>query len=127
MKRIYFAVVFLLLSLAVGIFEYATITTKTDDYLNSVSKIGSLVKNNKSEEAEKLAKKTANQFNEFSKSFLYCFYKHDDLENITEQMYTIEDLLDDKNIEDYHKENHLLNEKLLFIKEKEQITIQNIL
>ena len=127
MKRIYFAVIFLLFSFAVGIFEYASITTNTDNYLSSVSEIGSLVKNNKIKEAERLSKETANKFNKFSKSFLYCFYKHDDLEEIAEKMYTVEDLLDDKNIEDYHKESHLINEKLLFIKEKEQITIQNIL
>ena len=36
-------------------------------------------------------------------------------------------LLDDKRIDDFHEKSHLIKQKLLFIKEKEQITIQNIL
>lgn len=127
MKRIYIAIAFILFSLIVGLVELITINTNVDNYIHYISQTEELVKDNKIEKAEKLIKNTSKKFERISKSILYCYYRHDELEEITAKLYSIEDLLDDKRIEDYHETSHSLKEKLLSIKEKEQITIQNIL
>ena len=127
MKRIYIAIAFLTFSFAVGIIEFLTLNSTVDNYLNSISRIGDYVKQDKFEKAEKLTKKTANSFEKTSKGMLNCYYRHDELEEITEALYSLEDMLDDKRVEDYHEQSHLLSKKLLFLKEKEQITFQNIL
>ena len=127
MKRIYIAILFLAISLTVGILEFVTINTSVDDYRNKLLQAGQYVKEDKTEKAEKLSKNIAECFEKMSKDVLYCYYRHDELEEITEAMYSLEDLLDDRRVEDYHEQSHLLNKKLLSVKEKEQITIQNIL
>ena len=127
MKRIYIAVIFLGFSLIVGIIEYITINSYIDNSLNDISQVGDYVQNKQIKKAESLSKETADKFKKLSTEKLYCFYRHDELEEIIEALYSLEDLLDDKRIEDYHEKSHLLNEKLLFVKEKEQISIQNIL
>ena len=127
MKRIYLAAAFLVFSLSVGIIEYITINNTIDTYMNQITKVETLIKEDKIKEAETIIKENAVSFENKGKSILYCYYTHDELEEITEELYTLEDLLDDKRIDDYHEQSHLLMKKLLFIKEKEQITIQNIL
>lgn len=127
MKRIYIAIAFLLFSMAVGIIEFITINYNIDTYMNQISKVEKLIKNNNIKKAEIIIKENAVSFEKTGKSILYCYYTHDELEEITEELYTLEDLLDDKRIDDYHEQSHLLMKKLLFIKEKEQITVQNIL
>lgn len=127
MKRIYIAAAFLILSMAVGIIEFITINNNIDAYMNQISSVEKLIKEDKIKEAEKIIKSNAVSFENTGKSILYCYYTHDELEEITEELYTLEDLLDDRRIDDYHEQSHLLMKKLLFIKEKEQITIQNIL
>ena len=127
MKRVYIAIAFLLFSLAVGIIEFITINNNIDNHMKQISKVENLIKDNKIKKAETITKENAEQFEKTGKSVLYCYYTHDELEEITEELYTLEDLLDDKRIDDYHEQSHLLMKKLLFIKEKEQVTIQNIL
>jgi len=127
MKRIYIAVVFIILSVIIGAIEYGTISVKVDEYLSKIQKAELLTKQGNYEKAEELSKQTAEDFDKYSKAVLYCYYRHDDLEEIIETLYNLEDLLDDKKAEDYHEANHTLKEKLLSIKEKEHITIQNIL
>lgn len=127
MKRIYIAVIFLIFSFTIGIIEYITVNHYTDSFLNVNSNTEKLVKKNKIKEAEKLSRKNAESFDRISKNYLYCYYQHDKLEEISEELYKLEDLLDDNRIDDFHEESHYLNKKLLSIKEKEQITIQNIL
>lgn len=127
MKRIYIAIAFLLFSMAVGIIEFITINYNIDTYMNQISKVEKLIKDNNIKKAEIIIKENAVSFEKTGKSILYCYYTHDELEAITEELYTLEDLLDDKRIDDYHEQSHLLMKKLLFIKEKEQITVQNIL
>ncbi|MBQ7504196.1 MAG: DUF4363 family protein [Ruminococcus sp.] len=127
MKRIYIAIAFLLFSMAVGIIEFITINYNIDTYMNKISKVEKLIKDNNIKKAEIIIKENAVSFEKTGKSILYCYYTHDELEEITEELYTMEDLLDDKRIDDYHEQSHLLMKKLLFIKEKEQITVQNIL
>ncbi len=127
MKRIYIAIVFIVLSLSAGVIEYISINNTIDTYMNQISKVENLIKESKIEKAEKIINENAISFENTGKSILYCYYTHDELEEITEELYVIEDLLDDRRIDDYHEKSHLLMKKLLFIKEKEQITIQNIL
>lgn len=127
MKRVYIAIAFLIFSMTVGIVEYITINNTIDTYMNQISGVEKLIKEDDINKAEKIIKENAVSFENTGKSILYCYYTHDELEEITEELYTLEDLLDDKRIDDYHEQSHLLMKKLLFIKEKEQITIQNIL
>lgn len=127
MKRIYIAVVFLILCFAVGSVEFITINSNVNNYLDKIEKTSALIQRNEIKKAESLLKETALSFDKYSKNVLYCYYRHDHLEEITDDLYTLEDILDDKRIEDYHEKSHLLMKKLLSLKEKEHITIQNIL
>ena len=127
MKRIYIALAFILFSLIAGTVEFITINKNAESYMSSISKIGNLVKEGRIEDAEKMSKKAAEDFEKISKSILTCYYSHDELEEINEQLYRLEDLLDDNRVEDFHEVSHILKNKLLSLKEKEQITIQNIL
>lgn len=127
MKRIYIAFVFILFSLIAGTVEFITINNNADNYMSSISKISNLVEERKIKDAEKLSKKAAEDFEKISKSIFTCYYSHDELEEINEQLYRLEDLLNNNRVEDYHELSHILKNKLLSLKEKEQITIQNIL
>ena len=127
MKRIYIAVLFIVFGLAVGLIEYIGINTNVESYIGNIDRIGKLVEQNKTESAEKLSKQTAESFERYSKNILYIYYRQDELEEITEELYRLEDLLDDKRVEDYHEASHILKTKLLSVKEKEQVTVQNIL
>lgn len=127
MKRIYIAILFILFSIAVGTVEFITINTNVDKYIAEINRTAKLVDYNKTKDAEKLSKKTAENFESYSKNVLYCYYRHDHLEEITDDLYGLEDLLDDKRTEDYHEKSHLIIKKLLSLKEKEHITFQNIL
>ncbi len=127
MKRIIAAFVLILISIAVGITQISLVNCTADRTINNLNRIEKLVKSNKVRRAEKLAEKTAKDFESFSSTYLYCFYRHDDLSVISDSIYSLEDYLDDKRIEDFHEKCHYAKKQLLSIKEKELINLQNIL
>ena len=127
MKRIYIAIMFIVLSVFTASFELITINDTTDRTVAKLEKIEKLVGEKKVEKAEKMCKKLADKFDENNKNILYCFYRHDVLEEISDKLYGLEDYLDDERIEDFHEISHSVKKKLLIQKEKEHITIQNIL
>ncbi len=127
MKRVYIAVVFLILCITVGTVEFITINSNVNNYLDKIEKTSTMVKRNEIKKAKSILKDTAFSFDKYSKNVMYCYYRHDDLSEITDDLYTLEDMLDDNRVEDYHEKSHLLIKKLLSLKEKEHITIQNIL
>ena len=106
MKRIIAAFVLILISIAVGITQISLVNCTADRTINNLNRIEKLVKSNKVRRAEKLAEKTAKDFESFSSTYLYCFYRHDDL--------SVEKC-------------HYAKKQLLSIKEKELINLQNIL
>ena len=127
MKRIYIAFAFIIFSLIVGIIEFNTLNSSVDKCKDSLKKIESLVKDDNVKKAEKLLKNTSDNFENYSKNYLYCYYRHDELDDIADRLYNLEDLLDDKRIDDFHEKSHETYKKLLYLKEKEPVTIQNIL
>ena len=127
MKRIYIAIMFIVLSVFAATFELIMINKATDSATAKLERIEKLVGEEKVEKAEKLCKKLADEYDENNKSVLYCFYRHDVLEEISDKLYGLEDYLDDERIEDFHEISHSVKKKLLIQKEKEHITIQNIL
>ena len=88
MKRIIAAFVLILISIAVGITQISLVNCTADRTINNLNRIEKLVKSNKVRRAEKLAEKTAKDFESFSSTYLYCFYRHDDLSVISDSIYS---------------------------------------
>ena len=70
MKRIYLAAAFLVFSLSVGIIEYITINNTIDTYMNQITKVETLIKEDKIKEAETIIKENAVSFE--TKAKAYC-------------------------------------------------------
>ena len=127
MKRIYIAAALIALCLTLGFVQLSSVSFAVDRAIAGLDRTEKLVREKKTKNAEQLAKDTADEFSAYSESALYCFYRHDDLSAISDTLYSIEDFLDDNRLKDFHEKCHYAKKQLLFIKEKEPLSIQNIL
>lgn len=127
MKRIYIAIVFIILSFAAATAELIAVDSSTDNTIGRIERIESLVQANETEKARRLCKKTADEYDRNNKEVLYCFYRHDSLEEISDKLYGLEDYLEDNRIDDFHEISHSAKKQLLILKEKELVSFQNIL
>lgn len=127
MRRIYIAVALALISVTTGIFTSTDITARSEKQLNNIKKIEAYIKNKKLKKAEKLCKKTADEFSKKDSKIMYLYYIHSDLSYISENLYSMHGYLKRRRLNEYYYIADVTKNRLQVIIDKEPINPENIM
>ncbi len=127
MKRLYIAAALIIISLLLGIFTGKDIKSRSVKHLKNIKKIEAFLNKKDFINAEKTAKKTADDFYFNDSSIMYSYYIHKDLSDIGENLYSMHGYIKRKKLNEYYYVSTLAKSKLLSLIKREDIEIQNLL
>ena len=127
MKRIYFAIVFLLIAFGVGALEYGVISSGCDSFNERLDTAEEMLESGRYTEAQELCRQTAEDFDRYSENGLYYFYNHDNTKEVGESLSKLGEYIRLGKIDDFVVHKKLIQKRLLAIKDKEHITLKNII
>ena len=127
MRRIYIASALIVLCIIIAFLTSNDIKTRLNNKMKTVNRIERLVDNKDYIKAEKLCKKTADEFNSTDSQYMYIYYVHKDLSEIGEYLYNMHDYLKYRKISDYYSVSGIIKSKIKTIIDKEPINLQNVL
>ncbi len=127
MRRIYIAIALILISVGIGIFTSGDLKRRGTRHLFNIDKVERYIENREYEKAERLCKKTADEFRLNDSRIMYIYYVHKDLAEIGENLYSMHDFIKNKKDSDYYNISGITKSKLQTIIDKEPLNIQNIL
>jgi hypothetical protein len=127
MKRIYIAVLLIAASLFLGYLSGKDVEKRSNKHLEYISNMEYLIKRNEYKKAERLCKKAENEFNKTDIKFMYTYYVHSDLSDISENLASMRDYIKRKKDTEYFYVSGIAKNRLLKLINKEPINLQNIL
>ncbi len=127
MRRIYIAVILILICIFTAVITSRDIKTRLNKELITVNKIEKYIDNKDYNKAEKLCKKAADEFNSNDSSYMYIYYVHKDLAEISEYLYNMHDYIKHRKISDFYSVSGIIKSRIKTITDKEPINIRNIM
>ncbi len=126
MKRIYIAVVLVLLTLCIGALETGYVTAKTDMFIDKIERADKLMKRNEFSEAIKLCQNTEKEWYDNAKA-IDMLLIHDYVDDIGLSISKMTSFAESKNTDMYFSESSDAKKQLASIKESEYPLIENLL
>lgn len=126
MKRIYIAVVLVLLTLCIGALETGYVTAKTDMFIDKIERADKLMKKNEFSEAIRLCQNTEKEWYDNAKS-IDMLLIHDYVDDIGLSISKMTSFAESKNTDMYFSESSDAKKQLASIKESEYPLIENLL
>lgn len=123
----YIAIGLVILCIALGIVEIASINYSSDRCLSNFDKIENEIENENFGQAEKICNKTADEYENITSKIMFCYYSHSNLETISQNLAVMAETLRNQDIQRYKALCEKTKEQLNAIKEEELFNIQNIL
>ncbi len=127
MKRLYIAAALIIISLTIGIFTGKDIKSRGYKHLENIRIIEACLSKKDFINAEKRAKKAADDFYFNDSSIMYSYYIHRDLSDIGENLYSMHGYIKRKKLNEYYYVSTLAKRKLLSLIDREDIEFQNLL
>lgn len=127
MKRLYIAILLLIIAFSVGIFRFWSINSLVKSSVSKIEIIDKNVENNEIEKAIINCVELEKNYNNKHKKILHLFTNHSELESINVSINLMIACLKNNNIEEYNY--YKIKTKMQFnsLKEDELLTIQNII
>ena len=127
MKRMYFALALVILCIVMGIVEKNTISYSAEQCLNKIKSIEIEIDNKNYKEAESICKKATDEYEKFASNVIYCYYPHNELDQININLSVMVEALNNNDINRYHAIKEKTKKQLASLKDAELFNIQNIL
>ncbi len=126
MKRIYLAVLFILIAAVTAAAETGYVSAKTDYYIYSIEAVDKLMMKNDFEQAINLCSKIENNWNNSVKKFDILLI-HDYVDKIGNGISRMKAFAENASMDMYFSESVTTKKELASIKESEYPSIENIL
>lgn len=126
MKRLWIAIVLLLICAAVAVAEYATVQNEYNYYTNSLNKADELISLKEYSDALTLVERTQCQW-ESTQQTLNIFLLHEDVESIYEAMSELKKYAENKDSEEFLSLSSKTKRQLLCLKQSELPILENIM
>lgn len=127
MKRRFIAYLLIILCVITGIFEASDADNRVDNCINNVNQIETEIKNKNYKNAVRLCDKTIELFNNDITGIMYCYYKHDILEEIHTNLTNLKGYIEYKDEVDIRVTIFDTLNKLKTIKSREKVDLKNVL
>jgi hypothetical protein len=123
----YIAIGLIVISLLVATAEIVTIKGTVSQCLSDFDEIDNEIYQGKTEIAIEKCKDLSKKFENYSNNILYCYYDHNTLDNINQEISALNVYLEHNNTSDYYSTLAKIKRQLKSIKDEELPKIQNIL
>ena len=127
MKRLYLVIGLVVLCIGIGISENLVTKHITEKTIDSIEKVNVEVEKENFQNAEKSLNTAIKNYEKFSKNFMFCFYYYNDFDSIQQNMQYSLDTLKNGDIEWYKIYINQTKKQLNALKERELLTLKNII
>ncbi len=127
MKRRFFAYIIITICVISAYIMQLDVSTRADKCIKNIRIIENNINHQSYDKAQKLCEITKNEYKSDTIIIMYCYYKHDILEEIDSALTDLSVYIKHKDITNINIKTEEITKKLLSIKSREQINIRNIL
>lgn len=127
MKRLYIAILLIIIGISLGIVEKYTIKHVVNNCVESIDKAESMINNKEFKNARRICNKAALEFDDTSRNVLFYYYSHNQLNNISNSIYQLSEYINKDQIGDYKALKAQIKKQLQSLEEEELLRAQNIL
>ncbi len=127
MKRRYIAYALIIISLIIAVLEIWDVNQRIDKCIDSINKIDESVRQGNYSGAYEVCEEIDRSFVNSDSGVMFCYYKHDELEKIDTKIIIMSQYLKQKDKVNYLASSSEVIKMLTVLKEREQISIKNIL
>lgn len=127
MRRIFIALALIAVCISIGTYTRYDLINRCEKHLNNIKKIEYCLNRKDYNKAEKICKKTADEYTFNDSKVMYNYYNHSNLSDIGENFYSMRGYIKRKKDTEFYYISGINKNKLQNIIDKEPINLRNIL